>query len=184
MSSPVPAAALSGISCQMTINKYGKHHINPIHTQSACWALHGATDPGEEESGTGYRRRLTCTFHLSEGLLPEWKSESVHFGTYSLLPSPPGCSGSEVWIPGLTLNRTMYSASVRRFRPGCSSPIWQGDNSVSPAPLCSGNMGNTRPPVPFLVLGNPLTSKKTPTTARPSGAEAASPKVLYFLAFQ
>lgn len=32
--------------------------------------------------------------------------------------------------------------------------------------------------------GNPLTSRKTPTTARPSGAEAASPKVLYFLAFQ
>lgn len=29
-----------------------------------------------------------------------------------------------------------------------------------------------------------LTSKKTPTTAKPSGAAAASPNVAYFLAFQ
>lgn len=36
---------------------------------------------------------------------------------------------------------------------GCSSPICQGEGSVSPVPLCFRTRGSTKPPMPLLVLG-------------------------------
>lgn len=37
---------------------------------------------------------------------------------------------------------------------GVLIPCLLGDSSMSPASLCSGTLGSTRPPMPLLVLGN------------------------------
>lgn len=55
---------------------------------------------------------------------------------------------------------------------------------MSPQPLHSKTKGTCSSHTLLRPEGPPPTSRKTPTTARPSGAAAASPKVLYFLAFQ
>lgn len=57
MSCPLPLAALSGATRGTTINECDEDLVNPIPTKMARWALHGAPDPGEEESGAGCCRR-------------------------------------------------------------------------------------------------------------------------------
>lgn len=57
MSCPLPSAALSGAARETTVNECDKYLINPLPTEMARWALHGAPDPGGEESGAGCCRR-------------------------------------------------------------------------------------------------------------------------------
>lgn len=146
-----------------------------LHTPGLHGRHQWAVDPSEEESGEEPGGIVPCPWSEPEFAASGGLNGPTHEPTELLR-----IRDREPWSH---LKPNHVECICQSIHAGVFIPCLSGRKWCEPNTPAFQRQEHARPTLPG-PRDPPLTSRKTLTTARPSGAEAASPKVLYFLAFQ